>query len=404
MKIPDYSSFIVSYGSIFCLGLVFCLGSCGRSDNKGSGKSSSQTPPVVKDLNWCCENGDLEGVKSLLKPGDINGSDDQKPPLHLAAYRGHRAIVEYLIGKGADINKTSESIGWTPVHYAASAGQADMIEYLLKMGAKMNVVAKNGHYPIHTASVNGHIPAIKKLMDAGALPEQESGDSWGNKERDQMPSDIRKTLYASAKSLPIHAAASNNQANTVEFFILGGISPDAKDSRGRNVLDYATSKRGWCKTWANTIRLVDRDGSFERASKEIISTQGYYVTDEENPRYIRFMPEETEIYVGSNEIGPSNRVVICTGARGGTRPDEIAKWLNPHNEESEKQGDFITGRYKLMRSTVSITTFDVRDSRRFTFSREGDQLKVSIRSIQQEFYPESAGSGTVLMCKFVSWK
>jgi hypothetical protein len=403
MKIPVSSSFIVSYGSIFCLGLVFFLGGCGRSDRKGSGKSSSQTPPVVKDLKWCCENGDLEGVKSLLNPGNINGADDQTPPLHLAAYRGHAAIAEYLISKGAKIDKTNESLGWTPVHYAASAGQADMIEYLLQMGAKMDVVAKNGDYPIHTAAVYGHIPVIKMLMDAGALPEQESGDSWGNRDTDQMPSDIRKTMYASRKRLPIHAAASNNQANAVEFFILGGTSPNAKDSLGSNVLDYATSKRGWCEIWAKTIRLVDRDGAFERASKKAISTEGYYVTDEANPRYIRFMPEKTEIYKGSNEVGPSNRAVICTGARGGTTPSEIAKWLTPYNQKAAEQGDFVTGRYKLLGSNVALETFD-GSGQNFTFSRVGDHLMLSIRSMQQEFFSESAGAGTEISCEFVSWK
>jgi hypothetical protein len=280
-----------------------------------------------------------------------------------------------------------------------------MIEYLLQMGAKIDVVAKNGHYPIHTAAVNGHIPAIKKLMDAGALPEQESGDSWGNRETDQMPSDIRKIMYASRKSLPIHAAASNNQASTVEFFILGGISPDAKDSLGRSVLDYATGKRGWCEIWAKTIRLVDRDGSFERASKKVISTEGYYVTDEATPRYIRFMPEETEIYKGSNEVGPSNRAVICTGARGGTSPGEIAKWLTPYNQKAAEQGDFVTGRYKLMGSSVYLESWDREYiGKKIRFSREDNQLKLSIRSPQQEFFRESAGSGPEISCEFVSWK
>ena len=34
------------------------------------------------------------------------------------------------------------------------------------------------------------------------------------------------------------------------------------------------------------------------------------------------------------------------------------KWLYPYNEEAEKQGDFITGTYRMMKGYVDVSTFD----------------------------------------------
>lgn len=389
MKPAQSSPSFLSLALLIGAGIAFSLTGCGRSDQG----DTSENATVTKDLAWCCENGDLEGVKSLLNGTDINGSGDQTPPLHLAAKAGHRNVAEFLISKGADINKTDRSLmGWTPLQYAASAGQADMIEYLLQMGAKMDVVAKNGDYPIHTAARYGHIPAIKKLMDADALPEQESGDEWGDSQRNEMSSDLRSMLNASAKYLPIHAAAQNNKPDVVKFLILGGTPPDAKDAHGNNVLHYATFKTGWTSSRAETIRLVDPNGEFEKAAAHTISTNGFYVTEETTPKFIRFMPEELVSDGGSSRPSLTQRVVISFGARGGTSPGEIGKWLYPYNEEADKQGDFITGTYRMMKGYVDVTTFDSDyQGHSITFRKEDGQLCLFM-------FGEKAA------CKFVAFK
>ncbi len=404
MKCTNYKSYSHIFlrslrAPIIGLGFIFFLGGCDRAKNKESGHLSSEKSAVIKDLNWCAENGDIDGIKTFLTTSNINGLGDQRPPLHLAAKGGHIAMVEYLLGQDANVNKKDASLGWTPIHYASNAGHVDIVALLIANGATMNISDARGNYPIHTAASQGYIDVIKVLLKAGAKPDQESGNPYGDKQRMSISSEI-SGFSASDNYQPIHSAAAGNQPGAVKFFIQLGISPEAKDGAGRSVLSYATRKRGWCNIWADTIRLVDRDGAFERASKEVISTDGYYITNESPPRYIRFMPEETEIYPGSNEVGPSNRAVICIGARGGTSPSEIAKWLSPSNEDAKKQGNFITGRYKLMGSNVTLETFEGSN---ISFLRSDNQLIISIRTLQQEAFPESYGSGSDIMCKFVSW-
>jgi hypothetical protein len=274
-----------------------------------------------------------------------------------------------------------------------------MTAFLIEKGAKIDIVAKNGDYPIHTAARYGHVDAMKSLMDADADHEQVSGNSWGDTQRDSMDSSTRLLLNASVRYQPIHAAAEGNQPGVVRFLILGGTSPEVKDANGNDVLHYATYRSGWTNSRAETIRLVDPDGKFEKAATNTISTDGYYVTDEATPRFIRFMPEEMVTDGGSGTPYLSQRVVISFGAKGGTSPQEMAKWLYPYNEEAAKQGGFISGTYKLMEGYVTITTFDSSyRGRNITLSRNNESKELRL------FMPGGGSEDSGVACKFVSWK
>jgi ankyrin repeat protein len=58
-------------------------------------------------------------------------SDDGWTPLHLAAARGHKEIVEQLIAKGADVNAKTIN-GITPLDYA----EGEIADLLRKHGGK----------------------------------------------------------------------------------------------------------------------------------------------------------------------------------------------------------------------------------------------------------------------------
>ena len=393
------------------LSLILALSGCGGSDDKKSkdSKESGNSATVVKDLKWCAENGDLQGIKTFLNQGNINGVNDEQPPLHLAAGAGHRNIAEFLISQGANINKIDDRLGWSPVFYAVSKGHAEMVAFLIQSGARIDISDPQGDYPIHEAASNGHVDVIKVLLKAGAKPDQASGEPYGDKKRIAIASEVRGFGGASDRYQPIHSAAAGNQPEALKFFIGLGISPEAKDGRGRNVLAHATYKWGWSDSWANTIRLVDPGGEFERASKENISTDGYYIAEvklagqsQPTTTYIRFLPEELVAYDGWDQTFPTKRFVVSFRARGGTSDEEIKKWLSPSNKEATKQKGFITGRYKLKASTVETEIFDGPD---ITFTREGGQLKIAMRSMQETAFPSNDPPAVPdATCKFVAWK
>lgn len=85
-------------------------------------------------------------------------------PLMLAALRGHIELVQQLIVRGADVNKT----GWTPLHYAATSGHLDIMNLLLENHAYIDAESPNGTTPLMMAANYGSAAAVKLLLEAGA--------------------------------------------------------------------------------------------------------------------------------------------------------------------------------------------------------------------------------------------
>ena len=69
----------------------------------------------------------LESAPELLMKRDEIGAT----PLHYAAFYGHRDMVRWLIGKGADVNPVDSEFGATPAGWA--------IEYMRENGALMSI-------------------------------------------------------------------------------------------------------------------------------------------------------------------------------------------------------------------------------------------------------------------------
>lgn len=93
-------------------------------------------------------------------------SDKDESPLMLAALKGHVDLVNHLIAKDADVNKT----GWTPLHYAASGAKAPILLILLEHSAYIDAESPNGSTPLMMAAMYGNAESVKVLLEAGADP------------------------------------------------------------------------------------------------------------------------------------------------------------------------------------------------------------------------------------------
>ncbi|MCE5319255.1 MAG: ankyrin repeat domain-containing protein, partial [Parachlamydia sp.] len=142
-------------------------------------------------------------AETLMNKENANCEDENKDtPLSYAVRRGHKGLVEKLIGLGAQtncINKNNMTLlhqaahsgnldlvvkfqtgalevttdaGYTPLAMALSAGHDHVVAHLQLNGAKMDFTIQNGDTPLHLAVHGGSRKYCTLLMNENALKAQ----------------------------------------------------------------------------------------------------------------------------------------------------------------------------------------------------------------------------------------
>ncbi|KAJ3657643.1 hypothetical protein Zmor_009430 [Zophobas morio] len=95
-------------------------------------------------VHWAAEHGRLKMLEVLANKSKraiidekcMNGST----PLHWAAHKGHNAVVDFLVEKGADVDE-DDDYSRTPLCWAASDGHVSTVELLLEKGATPRTIS-----------------------------------------------------------------------------------------------------------------------------------------------------------------------------------------------------------------------------------------------------------------------
>jgi ankyrin repeat protein len=114
---------------------------------------TAKVPNLEKEIIRAAKSGAAGRVKELLEQDAalISARDtDGSTPLHCATWKGQQAVVELLLGLGAEVNARNQNDHWgtTPLHAAAHANQRAIAELLLAHGADINAVNLNGRTPL----------------------------------------------------------------------------------------------------------------------------------------------------------------------------------------------------------------------------------------------------------------
>ena len=173
------------------------------------------TTALANTLHDATRNGDFSIVQTLLNTG-VNVNEKNKDgwtPLHIAASKNHRKIVELLIDNGAEVNSTGEpsSIfiwqgGFTPLHYAAVNGHREIVELLISKDAEVNSKADNGLTPRDWAIKRNHTDIAELLRSYGG------------------------------KTSSIHIHVIDNDINSVQAHLDAGVDINARDKNGSTPL------------------------------------------------------------------------------------------------------------------------------------------------------------------------
>lgn len=131
--------------------------------------SSEQETDPVKLYRRAIINGDINGVRSLIKSGlDINVKNKNNvTPLHMAINHRRNDIALLLIENNADITTTNDR-GETPLHFAAKTGQKNIVELLIEKEANVNAIDARSNTPLSLAQKGGYREIAELLTQKGA--------------------------------------------------------------------------------------------------------------------------------------------------------------------------------------------------------------------------------------------
>lgn len=130
-------------------------------------------PDANREFIRAAKSGNAEKLRVLLEanPNMIHARDtDGSTALHCATWKGHQAVVAFLLSAGADVNIHSNNEHWgtTPLHAAAHANQATIAQMLIDNGADVNAHDKDGKTPLHHTKFHKAKAAAKVLQNNGA--------------------------------------------------------------------------------------------------------------------------------------------------------------------------------------------------------------------------------------------
>uniref|UniRef100_A0A8C1YMT1 Poly [ADP-ribose] polymerase n=1 Tax=Cyprinus carpio TaxID=7962 RepID=A0A8C1YMT1_CYPCA len=224
-------------------------------------QSSGSAEP--RELFEACRSGDLERVKKLVCPENVNSRDTagrKSTPLHFAAGFGRRDVVDYLLQHGANVHARDDG-GLISLHNACSFGHAEVVNLLLQHGADANSRDNWNYTPLHEAATKGKIDVCIVLLQHGAEPTIRNTDGrtaldlaepstkavlTGDYRKDELLESARSgneeklmslltplnvNCHASdgRKSTPLHLAAGYNRVHTVQLLLQHGADVHAKD-------------------------------------------------------------------------------------------------------------------------------------------------------------------------------
>lgn len=148
-------------------------------------------------LHRAALEGSIERILVVLATGSVDidqGDADGMTPLMMAAVMGYSHIVKTLLKEGADVSRAADP-GVTALHtflVLKREGPVAVVELLVGAGADVEATYE-GCTPLHMATCKGTSEAVRALMEAGANPDR------------RLPTGVT----------PLHIAAESGRVDTM---------------------------------------------------------------------------------------------------------------------------------------------------------------------------------------------
>ena len=163
-------------------------------------------------------------------------------PLLMAVEFGNREIVTQLLAAGANVQVQGGRFEGTPLHSAAARGDKAMIELLLQHGAQIDAVDILGRQPAHLAAAR-NAQALELLLDHGA--------------------ELEPLTYAST---PLAMAAQHGRLEALKLLLARGANPDCVPRGGQSALVAAVNAGN-----VSIVKLLLRPGDGAQFGQALFS-------------------------------------------------------------------------------------------------------------------------------------
>lgn len=260
-------------------------------------------------LHWAAWFGQREIATCLIDSGAVVEAIDRegRTPLHLAAYKGWKKVASLLIEKRAAINAEDKAKN-TPLHIAAEMGHHAVICLLLaQQGVDREVKNNVGDTPLHLAALSGHTAVVELLIKHIAIEVQDEDGQT-----------------------PLHLAALRGRGEVVKLLIKHGATIDTTDVYGATPL--ALAKEGEHKAVVNILLWEQRRRACCKWWKCL--KEKYPGVKEEADKHLNGQPSNTKLGCLYGLLCPLLRCCCENDAANGTSSKNDKTPLNqPLNDE-----------------------------------------------------------------------
>ena len=148
-------------------------------------------------LRRAASAGDVTKVKELLAAGvDVNAANAYGgTALSFACHKGHAAVVDLLLERGADVHAKDTFYNSTPLVWAVQSGHAGIARTLLEKGARGEEQA------LMTAAELGQGAVVTMLLERGKLGPETLSDALMIASQNEQPQIVTLLQAAGAKPL-----------------------------------------------------------------------------------------------------------------------------------------------------------------------------------------------------------
>ena len=167
------------------------------------------------------ESREIVRIQQMIQnsPDLINApGEDRRTPLAMAAINGWLKVAAYLLDHGADVNAGQVACE-AALYHAAKAGNRAMVEFLLSRGADVNADC-----PLSVASEKGFQAVVEVLLTNKADVNEPAYD---NNEHDT----------------PLCLAVMHNHVSIAQKLVAAGANPNVVNTQGRTPLSYGAERR-----------------------------------------------------------------------------------------------------------------------------------------------------------------